>query len=181
MRRLRDVKLVDHLYGNIPHRTPFRVHQHIGLAVIWLTNCQQASDFCQWVGFIEQWPMIVPTDPLEDGFRRRPEADHQRMGLQACQVFFLYGKTSAGRDHRFAAVRQFLNYPLLVGAESRFALLLEDLCDGFGSPRLNDTVRVQISEVQKIRDQPSDRGFAGAHETNERQILNRAGVGHTFE
>jgi hypothetical protein len=94
------------------------------------------------------------------------------MTLEALEVGLIRWQAAASRDHRFFAMDQFLHHHTLPFAKGRFAILLKDLTNCFMRAGCDDLVGIEVSEVEGIGRQPSDRGLAGTHKPDQRQIMN---------
>jgi hypothetical protein len=55
-------------------------------------------------------------------------------------------------------------------AKGRFAIRGKDVRDGAFCPRLDQLVRVQKFKAKRFGHETADGGFAGAHETDEREV-----------
>ena len=70
----------------------------------------------------------------------------------------------------FRAIGQLVDQRFLAVAERLLALDLEDRRDGDAEPALELDVGVEERQVQAARDLAAERGLAGAHETDEKEI-----------
>ena len=73
-----------HLLRDFADRAQLGVQQHIGLAVKRFARGEQVADFFLRIGIVQQRPVRLVFHPFPDFFRRRPQADDQR-------VFFKVG------------------------------------------------------------------------------------------
>jgi len=188
MGRLRHVELMNHLGRNLPHGPDLSIHQHnwssdvcssdLGLTIIWRANGKQRTNFLKRVRFSEQGAVIMTTHAFINGFRRRPQADYQRMGFQAVEVFLVRRQAASSGDDGLISQRQLLNDFSFPVPKGLFAVLLKNVVDGFTRPRLDDMISVKESKMQQISDQSADGGFARAHKSNQSQIPDRTLGGH---
>src|SRR5262249_41632593 len=101
--RLGHVELMDNLPGDFTNRAHFRVYQHVSLAIKRFSRSQQFANSGKWVGFFQQWAVLLVADALADFFGRCPKANDERMSFEARQVRFVGRKAAARRNDRLAA------------------------------------------------------------------------------
>ena len=114
--------------------------------------------------------MRLVADAFPDFFRRSPEADDQRVGFQGREIFRIRWQTAPGGYDGFYARRKFLHDLFFQCPERRFSFLGENIRDGATGARLDQFIRVEKFKAEIFRHLPADGGFAGAHETDERDI-----------
>src|SRR4051812_3845867 len=102
------------------------------------------------------------------------------MRFQTRQVGLVCRQSAASGDDGFSAMRQILNRPPLPFAESRLAVLGEDLGDGFARPGDNHLVRIQESEMYRLGDETSHARLARAHEPNQGKVMECARSVHSI-
>ena len=162
---------MDHVLRDFAQGPHLRVYQHIGLAVMRLPRRQQLANLRQRVVLIQQRPMVVAAHALPDALRRGPEANHQRMGLEAGQVGRVGRQTAPSGNDRLLPPGQLLYNPPLPLAKGRFTVLGEDVVNRLPGASFDDVIRVQESEMQHIRHQPPDGRFAATHESDEGEVV----------
>src|SRR5208282_1763164 len=79
-------ELMHHVLGDFAGGPDVRVHEHVRLLVKRLPRGKQVADFFLRVGVVEQGTVRLVPDALPYFLRRGPEADDQRMGLEAGKV-----------------------------------------------------------------------------------------------
>lgn len=178
---LREVKLMDDLLRDFFDGPQFRVHQHVGLTIIWLTRGEQAADFYQRIGIVEQGTMRLMPDALPDFFRRSPETDDQRVSFQTREVIRVHRQATTSGNQMLRLRGEFLDDFGFELAKSRFSILGENFRDRFANPGFNQLVRIQKCEVQRGGGELAYRGFAGAHEANEGKVVDLTRAAHRFE
>lgn len=164
------MKVMDDLLGDFPDGAPFRVHQHVGLAIEFFARGKQGADFDHWLGVFEERAMALIAHAFPAFFRRSPKAHDQRVFFETGEIGRIDRQTSARGNHGLLSRAQFLDELLLQIAECLFAVLRENIADGFAGARLDEFVRVEELEMKMVRDKASDGRFAGAHETNESEV-----------
>ncbi len=145
--------------------------QHVGLLVKWFARGEQFADFFLRIGVVEQGTVRLVFDALPDFFRRRPEADDQRVRLEAGEVFRIRRQAAAGGDDRLRRGRQVPRPASSSSARkagSPSVLKMSAMVRPV--PRLDHFVRVEIIEMQLLGDEPAHGGLARAHEADEREI-----------
>jgi len=167
---MRHVELVNHLLRHLARGASLGIHQHVGLAVIRLTDCQQFADLRERVAFVQERAVGMCAHVLPNGFRGCPEANHERMSFEAGEVSFPGGQTPAAGGDRLVTARQFFNDAALPGAKSGLAVLLKDVVDRLAGTRFDDVVGVQKGEMQMLRSDPAGDRFASAHEADECEV-----------
>src|ERR1019366_3497416 len=128
------------------------------------------ADFFLRVGNVEQGTMRLVADALPDFFRRRPEADDQRVSLERRKVFQVGRQAAAGGNHGFVSRRKFADNLPFQRAKNRLAVLGKNIGDGASSAALDEVIRVEKIKMQQLGDQVANRGLARAHETDEREV-----------
>ena len=118
--------------------------------------------------------MSLVVNTFEDFLRGSPQAHHQRMRLQAGEIGFIGGQPAAGGNHGPLAQRQFGHQPAFELAKHCFTFLFKDLADGFPCPGFDHVVAIQESEMQGISHQAAYGRFAGAHESNQGNVVEMA-------
>ena len=71
----------------------------------------------------------------------------------------------------FSPPGQLLHHPPLPLPKGRLAVLGEDVADGLPGARLDDVVGIQESEMHHVRRHPAHARLAGAHEPDQRKIM----------
>ncbi len=153
------------LLRDFAKRAQFCVQQHVGLFVKRLARGEQIADFRLWIFVVQQRAMVLMAHAFPDFFRRRPQADDQRVRLEAGKIFRIYRQPAARGDDGSIAAGKFRHGLLLKRAESRFAVRLENVRDGAapcwsGSPR---PCRENRNATNPRR--ATHGSFARAHET----------------
>src|SRR5260221_177435 len=127
---------------------------------------------------VDQGTVALGTDASQDLLRRRPQAGDERVQLEAGQVVRVRRQAAAGGDDRLGAAGQFLHDLLFQGAKRRFPIGVENIRDGAAGAGLDRLVRVEVIEVQHVGHKPAHGRLARAHETDERDVDELAGVVH---
>ena len=81
-------------------------------------------------------------------------------------------------DARAAPCAQVVDHRPFIFAEGGFALFGEDFGDRFSHFRFDQFIRIQESEAKVLGGQAADGRFAGAHETDQGDVLYDALVAH---
>src|SRR5208282_4258812 len=179
--RLREFELMDDLLRDLADGADIRVNQHVGLPVKLFARGQEVADFFLRIGVVEQGTMRLVFYALPDFFRRSPEADDQRVLFEAGKILRPGRQAAAGGNESAFARGKFPGDLLFERAEGRFAVPGKNIGDGAAGPRLNQFIRVEVIEAQLVRHQPADGRFAGAHESDEREIDDAAVAVHGHE
>src|ERR1017187_2958960 len=93
------------------------------------------------------------------------------MGLKTGQVGRVGNETAAGGDDRLLPLAQILDHLLFQLAKSVLALLFEDFLDGHSALGLDQFVGIDKGELQRLGGEAADGRFAGAHETDQGEVL----------
>ena len=174
-------ELVDDLLGDFADGADVRIDEDVSLFIERLTRGQQGADSSRRVRVVEQGPVRLVLDAFPDFFRRRPEADDERVRFQGGQILRIHRQAAAGGDDRARLLGEFLDHRGFHPAEGRFAVRGENVSNRPARARLDEVVGVEVFEMQLLGDEAADRGFAGAHEADERDIGDVAFAVHRME
>ena len=133
--------------GDFARRTLFAIQQHVRLAIERFAHRQQLFDFFKTISPLQQRPMRLMADVLENGFRRCPEAYDQRMFFQAFHVRGIHNEPAAGRNHATAHLFEFANDLAFVFAKTSFAVVDEDFGDAFSCALFDQHIRIDKAQV----------------------------------
>lgn len=176
-----EAELVDHVLGDVPGRTKVRTHQSVGPAVERSALREQFPDGAFRVGRLEQGPMGLVTHARPDCFRRSPEADDERVRLEAFEIGGVHHQAAAGGDDRPGAGLEFLDDGTFQLAEGALAIFREDPRDRLSGLLFDEIISVDKIEVQLCGDHLAHRRLAGAHEAGEGEIPDGTRFVHQFD
>ena len=103
------------------------------------------------------------------------------MGFQTGQIGVVRCEAAAGGDDGLLPLGEFLHKAAFPFAEGRLAVLRKNVGNGLAGAGFNGVVGVEKGKVERGRQHLADRGFAGAHEADEGDVLNLARVIHGIQ
>jgi hypothetical protein len=168
---MREMELVQHLLGNLLGRTLAGLDENVGLAVKGIAHGKEFANFAQRISGLQQGPVGLLAHPFPDRFGRGPQANDKGMRFQAGQIGRVHNQTAPGGNDQLLPLRQSLDHLLFQLAECGLALLLKDFADGDTALGFDELVRIDKLELQQLGGQAADGRFAGAHETDQGDVL----------
>jgi hypothetical protein len=168
---LGELELEQHLLDDLFERTLIGLDEHVRLAVKGIAPGEQFADFAQWIGGLQQGPMGLRPHPFPDDFGRGPQANNQGMGFKTGQIGRVGNETAAGGNDRLLPLAQIPDHLLFQLAKGVLALLFENFLDGHAALGFDEFVGVNKRELQRLGGEAADGRFAGAHESDQGEIL----------
>ena len=103
------------------------------------------------------------------------------MGLQTGEIVRIGGQSAAGGYDALVAGSEFLDQLRFQLAKRWLAVLREDFRDLFSAALFDEGVGIEQFKLELLGDEATHGGFARAHETDKRDVLDVAGGGHGEE
>jgi hypothetical protein len=168
---LRELELEQHLLGNLRGRTLAGLDEHVRLAVKGIAHGEKFANLAQWVSGLQQGPMGLCLHPFPNDFGRGPQANDQGMGFKTGQIGRVDNETAASGNDRFLPLAQIPDHVVFQLAKDGLALLFEDFLDGHSALGFDEFVGIDKLELQRLGSEAADGRFAGAHKTDQGDIL----------
>jgi hypothetical protein len=175
------MKLMDDLLGDLAVGAHLGINKDVGLAIEGTAGGEEFLDFFFRIRFVKEGAMRVTADALENCIWRGPEANNEGVGFETGEIGRVNRQAAPGSDDGAFAPSQFFNDTAFPLAKSGFAVLLENIGNGFAGTRFDDPVSVQKGEVEDIRNYAANGGFAGSHKADEGQIVYGTRVDHCVD
>jgi hypothetical protein len=140
--------------------------------VQWFTRFHQANQTsARIIDILQQRPLLVATRAFNLLTYGSHQVYHDTALAQVLAILFGEHGAASGGQYYVIHRTQFLDHIAFPLAKAFFTLDIENPCDVGTCPFLDYLVGVEEILVQLFGQQPPNRGFAGAHWTDEKYVV----------
>ena len=146
----------------------------------WIAQPRQPFKLLAAVADAEQGPLAVGVQPAQLGVDVGVEPDHETVAAQAVTIGRIEHRATTSREYDAAAPDQLGKQGALAPAEAGLAFDLEGQGDADPGALLEGQVEVDEGQPELRREAPPDRGLAGAHRADQKEVRGRIHWGNAI-